>query len=200
MILYLINSHYLTFLKTSKTATTPRLKHFIWMCLHGSIQSTVLLQGRDTNVEVGCSIYLEDEEDIDHILRNCNIARRFWDDLGIPRSKIQNPNKGVDWSKFSQERPGLPLFQISPWQLRKKRNNFIFKNSPTLRNSFLNSVCPWQEVQSCGSHTPRSNLLWEIHQMAPSPARMAQTEHWWLTSWRRSRGWRLHQKLRMEMD
>lgn len=58
--------------------TLPKIKHFIWLCSHGSIQVRQVIKGRGINCTVNYPLCHVQEESIIHALRDCLVARKFW--------------------------------------------------------------------------------------------------------------------------
>ena len=66
-----------------KLETLPRIKTFIWQCLHNSIGVGECLARRGINVSEVCPLCQRDSKSILHWLRDCEAARSIWCLLGI---------------------------------------------------------------------------------------------------------------------
>ena len=66
-----------------KLKTLPRIKTFIWQCLHHSIGVGVCLVQRCLSENEVCPLCNNEAESILHRLRDCPFARNIWHCLGI---------------------------------------------------------------------------------------------------------------------
>ena len=62
-----------------KTITLPKIKCFLWQCLHKSIPVKEVLTARGLNVPLCCPICNSATKSILHMLRDCPQVRAFWD-------------------------------------------------------------------------------------------------------------------------
>lgn len=61
---------------TWKSKEQSRIQFFIWLTAGGRIPTATMLPDRGINVPVICRLCSNDEEDAEHVLRGCPIARR----------------------------------------------------------------------------------------------------------------------------
>ena len=81
-----------------KPSTTPRIKNFLWLCVHRSIPTREVLGSRGFNLNITCELYGLASESILPTLRDCEKARCVWKDLGIEESNIEFFNLSlIDW-------------------------------------------------------------------------------------------------------
>lgn len=64
--------------------TVPKIKCFLWQCLHKSIPSREVLIARGLNIPLSCPLGCNEVESIIHILRAYPQARAFWDSFSPP--------------------------------------------------------------------------------------------------------------------
>ena len=57
--------------------TLPKIKHFFWLCNHGSVPVRQVIKARGINCNGICPLCSVQEETILHFLRDCPIARNF---------------------------------------------------------------------------------------------------------------------------
>ncbi|KAL0001918.1 hypothetical protein SO802_015699 [Lithocarpus litseifolius] len=67
-----------------KTITLPKIKCFLWKCLHKSIPAREVLATRGLNVPLCCPICNSATESILHMLSDCPQVRAFWDSFPPP--------------------------------------------------------------------------------------------------------------------
>ena len=67
-----------------RTSTIPKIRCFLWQCLHKSIPAREVLIVRGLNTPFSCPICCNEVESIIHILRDCPQARIFWDSFPPP--------------------------------------------------------------------------------------------------------------------
>ena len=66
--------------------TLPKIKHFFWLCNHGSISMRQVIKARGINCSRNCPLCYTQEETILHVLRDCPVARQFWLSMGVPQA------------------------------------------------------------------------------------------------------------------
>ena len=57
---------------------SPKVQFFLWLCLHNSVPTGDVLGSRGLNIDPICSLCQRDNETIEHLLRSCEVAQRFW--------------------------------------------------------------------------------------------------------------------------
>ena len=67
-----------------KLEAPPKILFFLWLCLHNSIPTCVILGSRGLSLSPLCPICSEENESIDHLLRRCKTAAELWVDLKFP--------------------------------------------------------------------------------------------------------------------
>ena len=67
-----------------KVPTIPKIKCFIWQCCHLSIPTRSMLNTRGMNLPNHCPLCNEGVESIIHLLRDCPLAKDFWNSLQPP--------------------------------------------------------------------------------------------------------------------
>ena len=129
--------------------TLPKIKHFLWLCNHGSILVRQVIKARGINCTVSYPLCRAQEESIIHVLRDYPVSRKFWLSIGVPQSLVDFLNLDLlDWLKLNClcsniiQANGLPWCLQIPfaiWLLWKHRNRIVFENS--LINSKLHHLC-----------------------------------------------------------
>ena len=71
----------------SKLQTLPKIKMFLWKCLHSSLPVRAVLTHRGISGLGGCDSCIEGEESIIHVLRDCPTAKKFWEEAFCPVSR-----------------------------------------------------------------------------------------------------------------
>ena len=75
----------------------PKIVSFLWLCLRNSIPVRELLAARGISCSKLCPICKEQDESIDHLLRECAFARHFWDVIHAPWSQSMSNLSLCDW-------------------------------------------------------------------------------------------------------
>ena len=85
-----------------KTITLPKIKCFLWQCIHKSILAREVLGTRGLAVPISCPLCNVDVESIILILRDCPLAKEFWDSFPIPiqTSTFYGTNL-LDWPRIN---------------------------------------------------------------------------------------------------
>ena len=132
-----------------KSSTTPRIKFFLWLCVHRSIPTRDVLGSRGFDLNITCELCGQAPESILHCLRDCEKARSVWKDLGIEDSNLEFFNLPLtDWlEKYCGSpdffpRPRIPwkiLFPQTLWNIWLQRNKAIFQERTVERG--LSTLC-----------------------------------------------------------
>ncbi|XP_050273143.1 uncharacterized protein LOC126716155 [Quercus robur] len=64
-----------------KVEAFPKIQFFLWLCLHNSVPTREVLDSRGLSLDPICSLCHQSIETIDHLLRGCEYARDFWQQL-----------------------------------------------------------------------------------------------------------------------
>ena len=67
-----------------KLCTLPKIKIFLWKCYHNSLPVNAILEHRGVEGLGGCRSCLDLNKTIDHVLRDCLEAQRFWRQANCP--------------------------------------------------------------------------------------------------------------------
>lgn len=129
----------------------PKLKFFIWQCLHEMLPSRVLLNKRGTSLPQECPLCLSFPETTEHLLGHCSVSKRWWESLnseGSSRSLDSLSWKSwLKWNASTRHYHGshcIPMFLIfcfCLWEIWLYRNFIVF-NKGTCNRNFTNlSFC-----------------------------------------------------------
>ncbi|XP_056692066.1 uncharacterized protein [Spinacia oleracea] len=121
----------------------PNWKIFIWKIMLRSLVVKVNLLSRGIQIDVGCLICGDQEEDDQHVFRWCSIARQVWmcGFLGIHSTFKENLSL-QEWILYyirffiisdGQQGDRLPYFFSTLWALWISRNHKVFRGqNPTV--------------------------------------------------------------------
>ncbi|KAK7845491.1 putative ribonuclease h protein [Quercus suber] len=139
--------------------TVPKIKCFLWQCLHKSIPSRDVLIARGLNIPHSCPLGCNEVESIIHILRDCPQARAFWDSFSppLPPNIFYGTNL-LDWLRInctshqrsSSNIPWSYLFPFSVWCLWLRRNKVIFRESSTCKSLMEETISKATEFTFLG--------------------------------------------------
>ena len=141
-----------------KLKTLPRIKTFIWKCLHQSIGVGVCLVQRCLSESEVCPLCNNEAESILHRLRDCPFARNIWHRLGItPNSnfyvddlQLWMENNSKDQShKVRHQPPWKIIFPFAIWGIWKHSNNVIFRDHVAHLDFHRDIVFRALEFQHC---------------------------------------------------
>ena len=113
----------------------PRIMFFLWLSIHNNVPTCEVLGSRGFTLDTICPICQRETETLQHLIRDCQYARNFWNKLGVPAGCRQNflEDLGV-WlllnctSESSQH--GIPwkiTFPMGVWHLWLHKNAYIFR-------------------------------------------------------------------------
>ena len=129
--------------------TLPKIKHFFWLCNHGSILVRQVIKARGINCNGIFPLCYVQEETILHVLRDFLAARDFWLGMGVPQALNDFLSLDLmDWLKcnclcskniHTNNLPWSSQFPFAVWLVWKQRNKAVFDNSPL--NPKLNNLC-----------------------------------------------------------
>ena len=136
-----------------KSETLPKIKTFLWKCVHNSIGVKFCLAKRGIVVDEVCPICQREPETILHALRDCLRAKQVWIQLGVKetnrefwRSNLQEwlQANGKVSSNYIQGKPPWRItFNFGVWSLWKSRNLYVFKRkspNPSLPSNIYNQT------------------------------------------------------------
>lgn len=141
-----------------KLDTLPRIKFFIWMCLHNSIGVGVCLARRGLRKNETCQLCQREPETILHGLRDCMVAKYTWAQLGINSAGNFFEGDIHQWlSKNCKDSTchveNYPswriIFPFAIWLIWKQRNNMVFNNRPYQANLHKDILFSASEFQNC---------------------------------------------------
>lgn len=152
-----------------KINTLPRIKTFIWRCVHDSIGVKGCLVRRGVGTDDLCPICREEKETVLHALRDCPRARALWLQLGVRnmnqdfwRSEPQEwfaSNGSLGSRTMHDKSQWSMLFSFAIWMLWKSRNQVVFMGkaqNPNLLTEIENHVTEFMYcVSSSRCSVPR---------------------------------------------
>ncbi|KAK3144026.1 hypothetical protein QOZ80_4AG0307890 [Eleusine coracana subsp. coracana] len=100
----------------------------MWLLVQERIKARVLLHVKHVVTDTTCEVCCAAEEDADHIIFGCHVARSFWNALGITTT-----NASVHHLHFLSRPPNVParhqdvFLHLCCWNLWKHRNEMIFQ-------------------------------------------------------------------------
>lgn len=112
-----------------------RLKFFLWLVVHERLMTNAHRVQRNLATDPSCRICSHHEEDINHILRHCNLAKEVWANLLSPQQASTFFGLPLRTWISSNIEPGgsnpkdWPLvFTTTVWWLWKWRNHRCFED------------------------------------------------------------------------
>ena len=110
-----------------KTKAPPKIQFLIWLCVHNSLPMAEVLGSRGLILDPMCKVCNRSNKSIEHLLRDCEIAHKVWQELQVPyclRDSFTLPIR--NWfevnckSRMSSKFMGIYwriLFLMGVWQL-----------------------------------------------------------------------------------
>lgn len=141
-----------------KVDTFPRIKTFIWQCLHNSIGVGECLVKRRLSETDCCPLCQREAETILHRLRDCESAKITQSRLGILSNSCFYEGNLYYWLKknwkdnvprVQNQPPWRIIFPFVIWHLLKQRNNFVFRNRPKQNNAHSEALFHAAEFFHC---------------------------------------------------
>lgn len=117
----------------------PKVQFFMWLLVQGRIKSRMLLHVKHVVTDTTCELCCSTEEDADHIIFGCHIARSFWDAIGgIPTQATVRDLHSLSRPPTVPARHKNVFLHLCCWNLWKHRNEVVFqKATPCLRRLLL---------------------------------------------------------------
>ncbi|XP_039136968.1 uncharacterized protein LOC120274488 [Dioscorea cayenensis subsp. rotundata] len=110
----------------------PRVKHFIWLLLHGRISTTDYLHSINMSPRTLCILCSLELESADHLFHGCYKAQQVWNLLNcILNINISFPDRissGAWITDYNLSLHSISIIAVSIWLLWKARCAAIFSN------------------------------------------------------------------------
>ena len=150
-----------------KLKCSPKLRHFVWQILFGTLPVFKNLKTRGIDCDLRCSMCGADEESTNHVLFECPTALQSWALSKIPSSPAIFPNSpsvftNMDYLFWRVKREDeFEYFPWILWYIWKTRNDKIYSNrndnpQEILRQADVESTV-WKEAQL--AHGASANTL-----------------------------------------
>ena len=143
-----------------KVETLPKVHFFLWLCLHNSVPVGEVLGSRGLNLDPICNLCNKEMESVEHLVRGCEMAKDFWQELKVPYcvkdtfnlpiGKWLESNCRSEAISFFMGIPWKILFPIGVWHLWLHRNNFVFKSGKVERSWFKKCIRESVEFYAIG--------------------------------------------------
>ena len=143
-----------------KVETLPKVHFFLWLCLHNSVPIGEVLGSRGLNLDPIYSLCNKEMESVEHLVRGCEMAKDFWQELKVPYcvkdtfnlpiGKWLESNCRSEAISFFMGIPWKILFPIGVWHLWLHRNNFVFKSGKVERSWFKKCIRESVEFYAIG--------------------------------------------------
>lgn len=121
-----------------KAKILPRIQTFVWLCLHNSIGVRECLFSRGIASDSSCPMCHSSNESIMHALRDCDVVKLIWVQLGVRDVDNRFFERGIqEWLKVNGTNkhtmgqfhiPWSCLFLFAIWLIWKCRNHTVFRN------------------------------------------------------------------------
>ena len=130
----------------------PKVELMLWLALLERLNTKSMLVKKTiiSNQENFCSFCTQQEEDIDHLLLNCQVSWTIWChialDFGVQVSRHQRFRGFYEWwmSKTLPNRTHKKLFMLAffatAWSLWLKRNKMIFEQQEMDVQALLHTI------------------------------------------------------------
>ncbi|CAL1410505.1 unnamed protein product [Linum trigynum] len=147
-----------------------RVKHFLWLVLHGRLFTNKERVRRKMATNSNCTYCKDTEETMEHILRNCVKAKAVWDRF---RHKLAATNAIIpfhEWvlSNLLLEEKGID-FGVICWNFWKKRNKEVLDgkvyNEQSVRcriDGWLNTIKQAEQGMIGCSVNQDNNIIWKL--------------------------------------
>ncbi|CAI0383668.1 unnamed protein product [Linum tenue] len=124
-----------------------RIKHFMWIVLHGRLLTKKELTRRKITTNSHCNLCPDQEETIDHILRNCSKARVVWDKFQSRTVANSMSLPLQDWLMINlRHHDTATEFGIIIWQLWKQRNEEVMEGKVFSKNGLFARIQAWFNI------------------------------------------------------
>lgn len=143
--------------KLWRLRVAPRVKHFVWMLLHGRISTTDYLNSINLGPRSLCSMCSLDLESIEHLFIDCCKAQLVWNlasqALGRNLSFPDNISSGAWITDYNLSLHSVSFIAAILWFIWKSRCEAIFKSSSPnftniVRKAEAHVKAFWQENAS----------------------------------------------------
>nr|POE61120.1 putative ribonuclease h protein [Quercus suber] len=163
-----------------KLQSLPKIKIFLWKCLHMSLPVKAILAYRGFGDLGGCDSCTELDESIIHVLRECPIAKNFWVQSSCPISLKQSFSDDlVTWIKknaldsfkaHGKDYRWCNFFLLGLWNLWLQRNNKAFRHQSLNPNLVQVVEMQTRELMYCvlEPDTGKESILRQVQWLKPA--------------------------------
>ena len=156
-----------------KVQTIPKILCLIWQCYYNSILVRSVLVGRGMEVPVSCMVCDEGPKSVLHVLRDCCVAREFWNSFPPPLSAtVFYETHLMDWLRLNCDSTkkyaavnlnwGI-VFSFGIWNLWIHRNGVVFRGERTNQNVREVVISKAMEFAYVGINDKRAQTRQLIH-------------------------------------
>ncbi|KAK9984142.1 hypothetical protein SO802_033667 [Lithocarpus litseifolius] len=152
--------------------TIPKIKCFVWQCLHKSIPFSTVLAARGMDISPVCQPCKEGSESILYVLRDCHVARNLWISLsppmaasnffGLTTSEWLRQNCCNSKTSFTLDISWGIIFLFGIWTLWLNRNGVVFRHESGQRILKSDVLAKAMEFAYIGIHAKQTSNIRQI--------------------------------------
>ncbi|CAN1256136.1 Putative ribonuclease H protein At1g65750 [Linum perenne] len=124
-----------------------KIRHFMWLVSHNRLMTNKERKRRHLADSEVCSVCLNREESIDHILRGCPVAFEVWRGLCTGGQLNSFLSMNFDsWWKENLNKPNWNMvFGTACWILWRSRNERVFQQANPTATAIISQVNLWNQ-------------------------------------------------------
>ncbi|CAN1784065.1 Putative ribonuclease H protein At1g65750 [Linum perenne] len=124
-----------------------KLRFFLWLAFQDKLLTNAQRLRRNLSSDASCSLCLNPNEDVLHIIRDCPAAREVWSLIGgFDINSANWREQRQTWVAHYLSLPNSLLFGLVCWCLWKARNDRVFSDSAELLILAAARTRAWVEI------------------------------------------------------
>ncbi|CAN1815662.1 Putative ribonuclease H protein At1g65750 [Linum perenne] len=124
-----------------------RVNHFLWLAAQDKLLTNCQRVKRKLTADARCTLCQANNEDVTHILRDCQFAKEVWVKSGIQAIHDRCWQlQGQEWLRAGITSTESTRFGLTCWVLWKARNERIFSNAKATPSNVNFQIAGWSRI------------------------------------------------------
>ena len=101
-----------------KVEALPKIQFFLWLCLHNNVPTREVLGLKGLSLDPVCNLCHQNSETVEHLLRGCEFAKDYWQQLQFPICLRETFNLSIgEWLEVNCKSDIISRWLGIPWKI-----------------------------------------------------------------------------------